>query len=69
MIEANALSEVLENILDKIEDKLIDLCEADLINDAKVREMVRIIVRRYFRDIYNKRPLTTIHLIRVPDIA
>ena len=43
------------------------MSEADISNDLKVKEIVRIIVRRYFKDRYNKRPLTSIHLIRVPE--
>ena len=67
LIENKELAEVLEKISDKIGDKLIKMSEADISNDLKVKEIVRIIVRRYFKDRYNKRPLTSIHLIRVTE--
>jgi ribonuclease J len=67
LIENKELAEVQEKISDKIGDKLIKMSEADISNDLKVKEIVRITVRRYFKDRYNKRPLTSIHLIRVPE--
>jgi len=67
LIENKELTEVLKKILDTIQDKLIRMSEAEISNDLKVKETVRIIVRRYFKDRYNKRPLTTIHLIRVTE--
>ena len=40
---------------------------SDVADDIKVTEMARIIVRRYFRESQRKRPLTSVHLIRVDD--
>ena len=37
----------------------------DLRDDGKVRETVRVAVRRSFRKNLDKRPVCTVHLVRV----
>jgi ribonuclease J len=53
--EADEFADILKHILDKIEDKLFQMSDDDIIDDLKVKEMARIIVRRYFRDRFKKR--------------
>ena len=65
LIEEDEFAALLEHLLDKIEDELFHMSDDDIIDDLKVKEVARIIVRRYFRDQYKKRPLTSVHLIRV----
>ncbi|MDP7624313.1 MAG: ribonuclease J [Rhodospirillales bacterium] len=58
---------VLEKIFEDVEDVLIDMSDADIMDDVKVNEAARIAVRRNFRDSHRKRPLTTVHVVRVAD--
>ncbi len=57
----------LKKISDEINVELNLLSDDEIIDDLIVKEMTRIIVRRHFKDQYKKRPLTSIHLIRVND--
>jgi ribonuclease J len=45
--EADEFADILKHILDKIEDKLFQMSDDDIIDDLKVKEMARIIVRRF----------------------
>ena len=56
-----------DDIITQIEDELNNMNDSDIADDIKVTEMARIIVRRYFRESQRKRPLTSVHLIRVDD--
>jgi len=38
---------------------------SDARNDNKLRELVRVAVRRHFRNTLDKKPITTIHMVRV----
>ena len=40
---------------------------ADRRDDGAAAEAVRVAVRRFFRDTFGKRPVTTIHLVRIAD--
>ncbi|MBT3991366.1 MAG: ribonuclease J [Rhodospirillaceae bacterium] len=67
LIEESEADELLAQISDDVEDALIDMSDADILNDAKVNEAARIAVRRSFRDTHRKRPLTTVHVVRIKD--
>jgi ribonuclease J len=65
LIESSEVDGLLGDLTGKIEDELLQMSEVDIYDNLKVSENIRIITRRYFRDKYNKRPLTSVHLIRV----
>jgi ribonuclease J len=67
LIDEQEAPDVSEKIFENIEDVLIDMSDADIMDDAKVNEAARIAVRRSFRDSHRKRPLTTVHVVRVAD--
>ncbi|MEQ8664440.1 MAG: ribonuclease J [Rhodospirillales bacterium] len=65
LIEANE-PHLIEDGLDVIEDVLGRLPRRDRQDDATVQEAVRVAVRRYFRDTLDKKPVTDIHVLRIP---
>ena len=67
LIRECELVDSLKKISDEINVELNLLSDDEIIDDLIVKEMTRIIVRRHFKDQYKKRPLTSIHLIRVND--
>ena len=67
LVETEEHISLLNDIITQIEDELNNMNVSDVADDIKVTEMARIIVRRYFRESQRKRPLTSVHLIRVDD--
>ena len=67
LVETEEHISLLKDIITQIEDELNNMNDSDIADDIKVTEMARIIVRRYFRESQRKRPLTSVHLIRVDD--
>jgi ribonuclease J len=67
LVEDDEMPDLLSKIFEDVEDALIDMSDADITNDAKVKEAARIVVRRNFRDSHHKRPLTTVHVVRIKD--
>ncbi len=55
----------IDDALDAIIDALDLMPDADLGNDDKVSEVVRIAVRRSFRESVGKRPVTNVHVMRL----
>jgi len=54
-----------DEALDRAEEAVENLGKKDRRDDDKVSEAVRISVRRYFRALFKKNPVTTVHLVRV----
>jgi len=54
-----------DDVLDAAEDAVERLSKKDLRKDDIVAEAVRMAVRRYFRNTFNKNAVTTVHLVRV----
>jgi ribonuclease J len=67
LIEEGEADALLAKISNDVEDALIDMSDAEIMDDSKVNEAARIAVRRCFRDSHRKRPLTTVHVVRVRD--
>ena len=65
LIENSEIDAVLADVTIRIKDELVHMSEVDISDNLKVSENIRIITRRYFREKYNKRPLTSVHLVRV----
>ena len=65
LVEQDEKLDILRDIVTQIEDELNLMSDNVVRDDLKVSEMARIIVRRYFKDTQKKRPLTSVHLIRV----
>ena len=61
LIENSEREEVLADVTIKIKDELLHMSEVDISDNLKISENIRIITRRYFREKYNKRPLTSVH--------
>ena len=58
-------SHILELLVDDIDDALDAMDLEDLLDDNAIAEEVRIAVRRGFRETHGKRPLVTVHVVRV----
>lgn len=56
---------ILEQLVDAIDDALDALSDGDLGDDNKVAEAARIVIRRRFRETHGKRPLVTVHVVRI----
>jgi len=54
-----------DDVLDAAEDAVERLSKKDLRKDDLVAEAVRMAVRRYFRNTFNKNAVTSVHLVRV----
>jgi ribonuclease J len=54
-----------EHVCYFIRDAIDDLSKKSYNNDESVREAVRLAVRRAFRELFDKNPLTHIHLVRL----
>jgi ribonuclease J len=52
-------------VIDAIEATIRKLSERERRSDDAVREEVRIAVRRSMNDLFNKKPLTDVHLVRI----
>jgi ribonuclease J len=52
-------------VVDAIEATIRKLSERERRSDDAVREEVRIAVRRSMNDLFNKKPLTDVHLVRI----
>ena len=58
-------SHILELLVDWIDDALDAMDLEDLLDDNAIAEEARIAVRRGFRETHGKRPLVTVHVVRV----
>ena len=58
-------SHILELLVDDIDDALDAMDLEDLLDDNAIAEEARIAVRRGFRETHGKRPLVTVHVVRV----
>ncbi len=58
-------SHILELLVDDIDDALDAMDLKDLLDDNAIAEEARIAVRRGFRETHGKRPLVTVHVVRV----
>ena len=56
---------ILELLVDGIDDALDAMDLEDLLDDNAIAEEARIAVRRGFRETHGKRPLVTVHVVRV----
>jgi ribonuclease J len=56
---------VLEQLTEEAKSAIADMSEADRRDDAEIGEMTRRAIRRHLRDTFHKRPLTTVHVVRV----
>jgi ribonuclease J len=65
LIDEEEMPGILQAISEEVEDVLIDMSDADIMDDKIVNEAARIVVRRSFRETHRKRPLTTVHVVRV----
>ncbi len=57
---------LIEDAIDAIDNALDRLSARKRRDDAETHEAIRLAVRRFFQDRLDKRPVTDIHLIRVP---
>jgi ribonuclease J len=58
-------NQIIEEAINAAKNALKELTIIKRVDDNAVREAMRISVRRLFRKVLNKNPLTTIHLIRI----
>jgi ribonuclease J len=65
LLDDEEMGNVTVRISEDVEDMLLALSDDDIMNDKIVKEAVRIIVRRSFKNTQKKRPLTSVHLVRV----
>ena len=56
---------VLEQLTEEAKIAIADMSEADRRDDTEIGEMTRRAIRRHLRDTFQKRPLTTVHVVRV----
>ena len=56
---------ILELLIDGIDDALDAMDLEDLLDDSAIAEEARIAVRRGFRETHGKRPLVTVHVVRI----
>ena len=56
---------ILELLIDGIDDALDAMDLEDLLDDNAIAEEARIAVRRGFRETHGKRPLVTVHVVRI----
>jgi ribonuclease J len=69
LLDEEEMTSMAISISEDVEGILFTLSEDDKMNDQKVRETVRTLVRRKFKDNQKKRPLTSIHLVRISNHA
>ena len=55
----------MDDALDRAEAAVDNLAKKARRDDDQIMEAVRISVRRYFRQTFDKNPVTTVHLVRV----
>ena len=58
-------SHILELLVEEIDDALDAMDLEDLLDDDAIAEEARMAVRRGFRETHGKRPLVTVHVVRV----
>ena len=56
---------ILEILIDKIDNAFKKLNSEKMLNDEYLAEVARITVRRSFKETHDKRPLVTIHIVRL----
>ncbi|MAF47301.1 MAG: ribonuclease J [Rhodospirillales bacterium] len=56
---------VLERLTEQVKGVIEDMDESDRRDDEQIGEMSRRAIRRSLRDTYRKRPLTTVHVVRI----
>jgi len=56
---------VLEQLTEEAKSAIADMDEADRRDDEQIGEMTRRAIRRHLRETFRKRPLTTVHVVRV----
>ena len=56
---------VLEQLIEEAKAAIDEMSEVDRRDDDQIGEMTRRAVRRHLRDTFHKRPLTTVHVVRV----
>ncbi|MBT6290401.1 MAG: hypothetical protein HOI98_08820 [Rhodospirillaceae bacterium] len=56
---------VLQQLTEEAKAAIAEMSQADRRDDAEIGEMTRRAVRRHLRDTFHKRPLTTVHVVRV----
>ena len=56
---------VLAQLIEEARAAIAEMSEADRRDDVEIGEMTRRAVRRHLRDTFRKRPLTTVHVVRV----
>ena len=56
---------ILELLIDGIDDALDAMDLEDLLDDNAIAEEARIVVRHGFRETHGKRPLVTVHVVRI----
>ena len=63
LIEEEELDEISESSLNEINLNFAELSSFDILNETKMSEAVRIIIRRKFRELIGKRPITSVHIV------
>ncbi len=65
LLDGEAEADKLALVAAGVEDALRRLPKVDRRNDAAVKEAARIAVRRVFKRMFGKKPVTDVHLVRL----
>ena len=65
LLDEDEVTYVVEEAMSEVRDALMSLPRKRARNDDAIREAARIAVRRKFQVTHGKKPLTTVHLVRV----
>tara|TARA_B110000444_G_scaffold254061_1_gene285940 strand:- start:291 stop:1157 length:867 start_codon:yes stop_codon:yes gene_type:complete len=63
LIDEEEVNEISESLLHEINLNFAELGSVDSLNETKMAEAARIIIRRKFRELTGKRPITSIHIV------
>ena len=63
LVEDDEVNEIRESSLHEINLNFAELGSFDILNEPKMAEAVRIIIRRKFRERTGKRPITSVHIV------
>ena len=65
LVEEEEVPGLTIEILDAVEEAIYRLSDKDIDDDAVVKETARVTTRRALREIFQKRPVTTVNLVRL----
>ncbi|WP_343562908.1 ribonuclease J [Kiloniella sp. b19] len=67
LIEIDEEFDIFEEAVDAVKDALKRLRKGERQKDSLIEETARIAVRRYFNKVFNKKPVTDVHVVRIAE--